>query len=259
MNPSDQPSYRHDETSTDQQLVAPDLARGTKKSILPWIIVGSLAGLVMTGFAVAALVMVGVSMGSDGTSTEPSTVMKKPDEKTSLQTYSNDAIRFAYPAFLQQEKKDDKTTIYTNGSSPTDFQQFVSTDGARSAVVEYMRFNGQSSKIAKDIRQDGISQGLTAQNNASQSALISMRSSAGLGCARDFRYTDAPKLVEKGELIGFHYGYACASYTGPITATYMVWYDEYGSKHSLTVTALEAYWSLHADTLADIQESVELL
>jgi hypothetical protein len=54
------------------------------------------------------------------------------------------------------------------------------------------------------------------------------------------------------------YGYICTSYYGDVQGEYFVWYDEFGSKHSIAIDALVDYWKAHHVDLEAVSESVTL-
>lgn len=176
--------------------------------------------------------------------------------------YTNSYISFSYPTLLERKDTSNVTTIYTDGSSPSDKAVFLSADtsnGTSLGMINYAMQPGAADKIDHAKRVAAMKQGVEAQKNASTEQVLAMRASAAHGCAKDFVYTEQPSLVERGEIVGMVYQYNCTSYYGAVHGIYYVWYDEYAGKHSLTIDGEANYWNSHKADLEAIVKSVKLL
>lgn len=244
---------------------------GPKKGLSIGAIVAIVAGGVLLLGGIIAVVIVVLLLVSTtpkqadttlNNSTQATSDTTSSDTASPTATYSNSHISFNYPTLLERKDTSSVTTIYTDGSSPSDKAVFLSTDksnGTSLGMIDYAMQPGAADKIDHAKRVAAMKQGVEAQKNASTEQVLAMRASAAHGCAKDFVYTEQPSLVERGEVVGMVYQYDCTSYYGAVHGIYYVWYDEYAGKHSLTIDGETNYWNSHKADLEAIVKSVKLL
>ncbi len=241
--------------------------KGLSTGAIVAIVVGSvlLLGGIIAVVIVVLLLVSTTPKQADTTlnnSTQATSNTTSSDTASPTATYSNSHISFSYPTLLERKDTSNVTTIYTDGSSPSDKAVFLSTDksnGTSLGIIDYAMQPGAADKIDHAKRVAAMKQGVEAQKNASTEQVLAMRASSAHGCAKDFVYTEQPHLVEHGEVVGMVYQYDCTSYYGAVHGIYYVWYDEYAGKHSLTIDGATSYWSSHKAGLEAIVKSVKLL
>lgn len=169
-------------------------------------------------------------------------------------SYEADHFSFSYPSNWTQSNKDNQTTII-GGVKPDGYKVITTPDKDKSAIVTYTYNKGSTQLIDKERARAAMKTAVETQKNATQSQLLSYRESSGHGCTSNVKYTDEPTYKEKGDLIGYTYGYTCNSFYGPVQGVYGVWYDQYGGQQRLLVSALAPYWNDNSDTLESILTS----
>lgn len=273
MDPSVQPPYQPPQTPPQVQ---PPYQQPPRRGLSTGAIVGIIAGIVVLLATVAAIIVI-VVMREDTTKTtnrdnsridDVAPPDQDPEENPAnvgpTKNYKNNRISFDYPEFMSQKDSSNTTTYYTDGTRPSDEQVFLSDKESGSstsgAIINYSgQWSSTPTYIDKTRRVAAMKQGIEAQKGSSSSQVLAMRASTAHGCAANFAYTSQPTLIENDELVGMKYGYTCQSYYGNVQGEYFVWYDTYGSKHSLTVDALEDYWKAHRVDLEAVTTSVTLL
>lgn len=273
MDPSVQPPYQPPQMPPQVQ---PPYQQPPRKGLSTGAIVGIIAGITVLIATIAAVVIILVTR-EDTTKTADRDTSRldelAPPNQDSDQnpanigptkSYKNTRISFNYPEFMSQKDLSSTTTYYTDGTIPSDEQVFLSGkesgSSSNGAIINYSgQWSSTPAPVDKARRVAAMKQGIEAQKNSSSSQVLAMRASTAHGCAANFTYTSQPTLIESGELVGMKYGYTCQSYYGNVQGEYFVWYDTYGSKHSLTVDALADYWKAHRVDLEAVTKSVTLL
>ncbi|GEM_PF-2394343 len=265
MDPSIQPPYQ-----TPPQM-QPPYQQPPRRKLTTGTLVGILFGVVALIAVITTILLVAHDEKSDISHRDTSRLneLAPPDQDPEknpanigpTKSYKNSRISFSYPHTMTQ-KDTSNITVITPDGSPSDRQAFTSDSSSTTndAIINYSgQWSDNPTPVDKSRRIEAMKQGVEAQKNASERETLSMRASTAHGCASNFSYTSRPELVEHGDIVGMKYGYTCTSYYGNVQGEYFVWYDAYGSKHSLTVDALTDYWRQHQVDLQAITASVVLL
>jgi len=218
------------------------------------IIVSSIVGFFFLVTIVVLVVVLPriISFGSsqlEGHTSTDKQIQKDTGPKT---TYESSAFTFSYPDAWKQKDTSNQTTI-VGGETLDTYVVILSDDADTSSVIITYTYNkGSEAPVDTEKARSAMKTALQVQKDASQRQLLSMRESTGHGCATNFKYTTEPAYQEKGDLIGYTYGFTCDSYYGPVQGVYGVWYDEYGAQHRLLVSSLQSYWNDHQAELEGI-------
>lgn len=231
--------------------------KGLSKGALIAIIVGSaVVFLTLLGILTAVAITAYNNISDkattgNGTSTSSSDAPKVSSNTTS---YENGVFSFNYPSDWKVKDTSNQTTI-TDGAKVDTYTVITSPDSDVSGIVNYTYTKGGTQIVDKDRARAIMKTALQSQLNATPSQLLSYRESSGHGCAANVKYTTQPTLQEKGNLIGYTYGYTCESMYGSVQGTYGVWYDQYGGQQRLLVSALAPYWNKNSSALQAILDS----
>lgn len=241
---------------------APAPKKGLSTGALIAIIVGSIFGLLfIVGMIFAALFFIRSVNEIAQDSTTTSSI--KPNDNANadfeaLTEYDSTEFTFSYPSAWQQKDTSNQTTII-GGEEPDAYVVILAEPSDSPAIINYTYTKGGAEPVDKERARSAMRTALRTQINATESQLLSMRESSGHGCAANIVYTNEPTYAEKGDLIGYTYGYTCDSYYGPVQGVYGVWYDEYGAQHRLLVSSLQQYWDDNQSGLEAILKSAQAL
>lgn len=209
-----------------------------KKSPLPWILGG--AGLLVLVGIIVVIVLVVNSFGGGG-----------------MQQTTLSSATFQMPKEWKAQDTSNVTQINMDGEKSSVY--FVANDGSGTSdstgLLSYRASAKPSRKVTEELIRQAIDKGFSAQNEASQAELVSMRSSAGFGCVSDFDYVVKPKIFKRDQMYGYSYEYTCQSSFGKSHGTYLVAYDDSGVAHRLTVDSLESAWGKYGDQIKKVNPS----
>lgn len=233
------------------------------------VILGIVGGATLLIVAILIGVLVALVATTEGgntargdtndTSLRGSTDVENDDSDfNDLATYKTNSFLFRYPSAWKEKDLSNQTTII-GGTVPDGQAVITSSSSDSEVIVEYTYNKGSATKVDKEKARSAMKTALETQRGATPAQLQYYRESSGHGCAQDAQYTSQPVYMEKGDLIGYVYGYKCISYYGPVEGVYGVWYDAYGAQHRLLVSSLEEYWSENETGLQAILNSAQAL
>lgn len=244
------------------QPQTPAPKRGLSKGALVAIIVGSLVGLLFfVGIIIALLFFVrsiATGLEEGGVSSSQQSSGDVSGDFKNLTEYDSNDFTFAYPSAWQVKDTSNQTNII-GGEKPDAYVVILAEPKDSPVIINYTLNKGGQAPVDKERARAAMKAALKTQTTATESQLLSMRESSGHGCAANISYTNEPVYVEKGDLIGYTYGYTCDSYYGPVQGEYGVWYDEFGAQHRLLVSSLQQYWDDNETGLAAILKSTKAL
>lgn len=262
MNPEPQSPQEQPEIPTQPVVpqAQPDAVqkKGLSKKAIIAIIIGSIVGFLILVFLALVMLFAVISGMEKGTTNTLSSDTKTSADFDSLETYKTDDFSFLYPADWQQKDMSNQTTII-GGVEPDAYVVILSGSKDSDVIVTYTYNKGSAEPVEREKARSAMETATQTQLDATASQLAAMRESTGHGCAANAVYTNAPALVEKGDLIGYTYGFTCDSFYGPVQGEYGVWYDEYGAQHRLLVSSLQEYWDENQADLEEIMKSAKAL
>lgn len=235
-------------------LMSPEDQQTIKKSRKPLVIA------VIIAIVVSVLLILGVLAAFIISLAEDSRVANEgaAPSSTSYKTYHNGAVAFDYPVEWKMKDTSNNTRII-GGKAVTEQAIILSSPDKPHAIVDYFMQGISTDPISYSKRLDVMTQSVVGQQQLSPSQLLTTRATAGFGCTSDAKYVQEPKLVERQKLVGLQYTYTCTSVFGPAQGVYMVWYDENGNKHSMTINILEPVDSTYQNFSSHIIDSIEVI